>query len=367
MNTPTFPVVRQQYPALDGLRGVAILLVILYHNFNFIEYFNYGWLGVDLFFVLSGFLITDILLRTVHTENYFKNFYARRILRIFPIYYLSLLLFIVLLPAIPGFPLNMTYYQEHQLWFWTYLQNWTLVFFQEGDTSALGHFWSLAVEEQYYLLWPLIILLIPSPRKILVLSLLMLILVIGARFYIWQHRAEFPSYERLFLFTRLDGVLIGSMLACVQIINRSLIRRYFTFFLLILTAANYAFYFFKKGQDPDFPAWAIAGYTTFSVLFAMATYEAVNEKIGFLSKILNWTPFHILGRYSYGFYIFHWPVFLLVKPVTDRWMTGLFTSGTLPFQISSALIATFAGFLLSVLSYEFFEKRFLRLKKFFIA
>lgn len=361
------PAIRQHYPALDGLRGIAILLVILYHNFNFIEYFNYGWLGVDLFFVLSGFLITDILLHTVHGENYFKNFYARRVLRIFPLYYLSLILFILILPAIPGFPLNMQYYQEHQFWFWTYLQNWTLVFSQDGDTTALGHFWSLAVEEQYYLLWPLLILFVRDPRKLLGIALLLLIGVISARYLIWQNRAQFPGYERLFLFTRLDGILIGSMLACIQIINRNLIRRYFTGFLLILTAASYLFYFLKKGQDPNFPAWAIAGFTTFSVLFALLTYEAVSENKGMLTRVLRFAPLRILGKYSYGFYIFHWPVFLLIKPVTDRVLTNIGIPQNLFYQMLSSTLATLAGFIVSVLSYHLFEKHFLRMKKFFGA
>src|SRR5258706_16445945 len=91
---------KEHYPALTGLRGIAILLVVLSHNFKFISFLNYGWLGVDLFFVLSGFLITDILLNTKNNRNYYKNFYARMVLRIFPVYYLSFLLFLILLPSI---------------------------------------------------------------------------------------------------------------------------------------------------------------------------------------------------------------------------------------------------------------------------
>lgn len=362
-----FPNPRQHYPALDGLRGIAILLVILYHNFGFIEYFNYGWLGVDLFFVLSGFLITDILLHSVHSENYFRNFYARRILRIMPLYYLSLILFILVLPAIPSFPLNMSYYQEHQAWFWTYLQNWTLIFKQEGDTSALGHFWSLAVEEQYYLVWPLVILLIRDPKKVLMLSLLLLVGVITARFLIWQNRDQYPSYERLFLFTRLDGILIGSMLACIQILNRTLIRRYFTIFLILLTVANYLFYFFKKGQDPDFPSWAIAGFTTFSILFAMLTYEAVIGAQGAIGRALQFMPLRLLGKYSYGFYIFHWPVFLILNPLWKDWLSGSGDPNSFLIQFVSATLSSLAGFLISILSFHLFEQHFLRLKGYFIG
>ena len=110
--------VRQYYPALDGLRGVAILMVVIFHNFGFTHYFFFGWLGVDLFFVLSGFLITEILLRTVGTPGYFRNFYLRRILRIFPLYYLLLIICLLVLPAIPSLPVSMNYYTTYQWWYW---------------------------------------------------------------------------------------------------------------------------------------------------------------------------------------------------------------------------------------------------------
>ena len=113
---------RSYYPALDGLRGIAILLVVFYHNFGFIDYFFFGWLGVDLFFVLSGFLITDILLRTLNDKHYLRNFYVRRVLRIFPLYYLSLIFFLIIVPRF-GIPLDVQYYVDNQVWLWTYLQN----------------------------------------------------------------------------------------------------------------------------------------------------------------------------------------------------------------------------------------------------
>src|SRR6266496_5976018 len=102
------------YPALDGLRGIAILLVVLLHNFGFMNYFFFGWLGVDLFFVLSGFLITNILLNTLGQPNFLRNFYIRRVLRIFPLYYLILIICLFIIPGIPGLGYNLNYYINNQ-------------------------------------------------------------------------------------------------------------------------------------------------------------------------------------------------------------------------------------------------------------
>ncbi len=353
----------KHYPALDGLRGIAIILVILYHNFNFIEYFNYGWLGVDLFFVLSGFLITNILLNTLNSKNYFKNFYSRRVLRIFPLYYFSLILFLFLIPAISHSLLEMTYYQKNQIWFWTYLQNWPLIFKDDANAKALNHYWSLAIEEQYYLIWPLIILLLKRPKRILSICILLLVMVIIARFYIWKNSENFPSYERAFLFTRFDGILIGSMLATLCNINPLLLRKYFTPFLISLTLFNYLFYLFQKNQNPDFPSWAIAGFITFSLLFALIIYEAVMKENRLLNLILTNPVLTFLGKYSYGFYIFHFPVLLMIKPYTDQLSGNWFGQGNFVQMFISALLASLAGLTTSILCYHLIEKHFLKLKK----
>jgi peptidoglycan/LPS O-acetylase OafA/YrhL len=353
---------------LDGLRGIAIILVVLYHNFSFFEYFNHGWIGVDLFFVLSGFLITNILLNSLHTEHYFRNFYTRRVLRIFPLYYLSLLLFLVLLPMIPAFPLDMSYYQEHQGWFWTFLQNWTLLF-NNSNSVALNHYWSLAIEEQYYLVWPLVLLLLKKPKRILILCIILIAALIGIRLFLLYNIGGLNiAFDRIFLFTRFDGILFGSMLAVLYHINSKLIRKYFTVFIVLLTIANYLFYWFLKNQgDPRFPVWGVAGYTTFSALFALLVYEAVMGDNRFIKYILTLRVLRFLGKYSYGFYIFHWPVSLLTNDYFKKILNGIFEAGSYAQEIIASLLSTLIGLAIAVLSYHLFEKHFLKLKNRFAA
>ena len=128
---------RQHYPALDGLRGLAILTVVVYHNFGFINNISFlaGW---QLICSLScpGFLITDILLGAVGKKNFLRNFYYRRMLRIFPLYYLSLILFLIVLPKLP-IESGIKYYTDNQVWIWTYLQNWLYIFRPPVQTNTL--------------------------------------------------------------------------------------------------------------------------------------------------------------------------------------------------------------------------------------
>ena len=176
-------------PSIDGLRGIAVLLVMQYHFWAlpFSLYkrkptllvddgvalvFGAGWIGVDLFFVLSGFLITGILLDVKGHGGYFRNFYARRTLRIMPVYFLFLAFVIFVIPLVPLFDGGFAVTSEtenlrnEQFWFWTYLANIAAslqsIHIQPGFVNL--HFWTLAVEEQFYLIWPLVVLVLNRQR-----------------------------------------------------------------------------------------------------------------------------------------------------------------------------------------------------------
>lgn len=156
---------RHHLQELDGLRGFAILLVLCSHLVSlppggrspFVDrlvgmILGLGWVGVDLFFVLSGFLITGILVQSRGGPHYFRNFYARRSLRIFPLYYLFLAIATFISPLLLSPESILTLPKEHAWVYWLYLSN-----FGGKPSEAFAHTWSLAVEEQFYLVWPAIV------------------------------------------------------------------------------------------------------------------------------------------------------------------------------------------------------------------
>jgi peptidoglycan/LPS O-acetylase OafA/YrhL len=349
---------RSYYPALDGLRGLAILLVVVYHNFGFIDYFFFGWLGVDLFFVLSGFLITDILIRTLNSPHYLRNFYARRVLRIFPLYYLTLVLFLIIIPRI-NVPLDVKYYTDNQVWLWTYLQNWLYVFKPSGSTNTLHHLWSLAVEEQFYLVWPLVILAVRKLRPLFIIISLVLLCVLGFRLWIWVTQVADLAYFNLYTFTRIDGICIGCMVALLLRIDGEFLKRNTWFIVLMFAILNFAFFFINRSYDFSFPYLSLVGYTTIAMMFGLLVNEAVTRSTKMINVLFGSPVLRFFGRISYGFYIFHWPVYLLLTPVFLKWFSANSDNWS---QFWTSVLATAAAILVSWLSYQYYEKPFLRLK-----
>lgn len=350
---------RKYYPALDGLRGLAILLVVVYHNFGFINVFFFGWLGVDLFFVLSGFLITDILLKTIGEKNFLRNFFMRRILRIFPLYYFGLVLFLFVIPLFAEH-FNVKYYTDNQFWLWTYLQNWLYIFRNPGQTNTLNHLWSLAVEEQFYLLWPLVILLLRKPKWLLIFISLLLAGVLGLRLWAWINQVADLAYFNLYTFTRIDGICIGCMVALLLRIYPGFLKKYTSPIVLFFAVMNLAFFFVNRAYDFGFPYLALAGYTTFAMIFGLLVNEAVTGGTKLIDFLFNIPVLKFFGRISYGFYVFHWPLYILFSPWLIKQFSK-FSSGSL-LQFSVSLAATVIAILVSWLSFRYFERYFLKLK-----
>lgn len=352
---------RPYFPALDGLRGLAILLVVLYHNFGFIRHSHFGWLGVDLFFVLSGFLITGILIDTVNKKNFLRSFYMKRVLRIFPLYYLCLIVFLIILPQIASINPLLEYYTDNQWWMWTYLQNWLFIFKPGTTTDALHHMWSLAVEEQFYLFWPLIILLVRKPKWLLVLLSLALCAVIATRYLLWVYQIENLAYYNLYTFSRMDGICIGSMLALVLRINPEFLRKYTSLIIFALAGFNFLFFFVNRYYDFTFPYLAIVGYTTFAVMFAIVVYEAVRKENRLVEFAFNNGFMRFFGKISYGLYVYHWPIYVFLSGVIVDWYA---TNVSIKYsRLLSSGTCSLIALVVSVISYRYFEQYFLKMKK----
>src|SRR5271170_1594067 len=188
----------KRIPQLDAVRGVAVLLVLL-HNTDIYPSLHLhlisdnGWMGVDLFFVLSGLLITGILLDTKRSEGYFRNFYSRRCLRIWPLYYSVLLFMFVIVPFVRPSEAHAVFEARSSPWwaFPIFLQNF-LVRIPAMATGPLGVTWSLAVEEQFYLVWPLVVRFcnVGQLRKIAIAAIC---ISPALRFYLSLHQADIYS------------------------------------------------------------------------------------------------------------------------------------------------------------------------------
>jgi peptidoglycan/LPS O-acetylase OafA/YrhL len=351
------------YPALDGLRGLAIVLVILYHNFDYIEIFRYGWIGLDLFFVLSGFLITGILLRKRESRHFLGNFYARRALRILPVYYLSLVLFLFILPKIVSYSFDPKYFVKNQLWFWFEFQNWLFILYPVGNNNFLNHFWSLALEEQFYLVSPLIILLIKPVQKVISFLLFLLLILLILRLLAWNFQWNDISYTELYTFTRIDGLCVGSILAVFKYQkNPEMIKnnRFLVLVLMILIFITLPL--IKVFFHLQLPYLACCLFPAIALFWGLIVWASTNPE-NFLFKIFNSRLLIFIGKISYGLYIFHWPINRLIRlciflnPIIhDSLTTNLFKS----------VISTFVAVLLSIISFYTYEKFFLGMKKYFI-
>jgi peptidoglycan/LPS O-acetylase OafA/YrhL len=371
----TRPENRAFYPALDGLRAVAFLMVFSNHYL----FIPWGWAGVDLFFVLSGFLITGILFDSRNDPHRIRNFYVRRTLRIFPLYYGVMLLI-----------LPFAYRQLSWSWLaWpAYLGNYArmigpytsrsplqrLADFQpviytripgiHPITLGLGHFWSLCVEEQFYLVWPWMVFWIRDRRKLFWICASFVPLCVAGRL-LGQHLLPKWVLENQILYRvtpfRLDALLLGGCLA-LSIRGPHRDRVLYVFRLVwpvalvpIFTWAASVLGLILHGTY-HYPAWRFTwGLLTIDLLSALLIACAIQPG-SLVYRALNRSPLRWLGRISYGAYVLHDIPRDLYIGIAHQ----LFPAYTTCF---AALIALISTCLLAWLSYRFFESPFLNLKE----
>lgn len=344
-----------RYPALDGVRGLAIILVMLHHFFQlylpqstlvdqaFFGLASSGWFGVDLFFVLSGFLITGILYDSKDKRRYFLNFYARRTLRIFPLYYAALVLFFVVFPLVPH-PLAAAYVADSapdQLWFWTYLTNFRIAYNGAWyDALVPNVFWSLAIEEQFYLVWPAVVLL--CNRKTLIgICIGLIAMAFGVRLGFTLQGAA-PLITFVITPARMDCLAVGSLLALV--VRGDLVVATRTIYArrgcLLLGAVLLAFAIPGRGLHWETPLNHTLGLTVVALFFGallLWTYGA--ESRAWIRRVFESRVMRVAGKYSYSMYIFHGPAGTFVKVFYDPSSAPLIFGLALPRTLLYVILA----------------------------
>lgn len=364
---------------LDGLRGIAIILVMSLHLFGWAVHFTentvlkfitnlttIGWAGVDIFFTLSGFLITSILLHSKNNEYYFKNFYARRILRIFPLYYLTIAIVILFVPNLePEFIKNLKFSLPIML---LYGQNWLLLYDPDLLTNYLGVTWSLAIEEQFYLIWPPIIQLFSRERLIKYIFgyIILLSLIQTITIFFFENVSRITFFYYLSSFTRFEEMLIGGLLAIWLTYDNALetLRR---FSLPIFISGMLLFVIIcllslPNSLEPVNNIWiTLGGYKLLGVLTVgligiFITYPAEN----YIRRFFQNPLLIFFGNYSYSMYLFH-EIFGLI--LYSFFLKNNF-HGTIFFFIFLLLVSIII-ILVSLLTWHLFEKHMLNLKKYF--
>jgi peptidoglycan/LPS O-acetylase OafA/YrhL len=359
---------------LDGLRAIAFLIVFLFHT----RHLPFGWMGVQLFFVLSGFLITDILLRMKEQfprREFFVKFYGRRFLRIFPLYYFYLALLVALIFALPYLKLNALNAELGPAYFnqvWVaalYLYDFfhASIFFERS--RFFTHLWSLSVEEQFYLLWPLLIFLTPREKfKQLCLTAIGLGFVFRLIITLIYRTQALPfllndpqQAVNVLPFSHLDAFAFGAYISRFELPRPRLQLLLLSIFIPIIGLLTD---FMTKGimtssLGYDLPMSGyykeVWGYTLLNYFFAVLIYCVV--RTGLFTRILESPPLRYMGRISYGMYVYHYGVIAILAALLPKY--GLGVSMRSPQMFLAAMSATL---LIATISFFLLEKPLINLK-----
>ena len=367
---------------IDGLRGIAILSVLFYHvrlcaiaqggsawEHLYQKVTAVGWAGVDLFFVLSGYLITNILLKSVGNKDYYRVFYFRRTVRIFPLYYASLALFFGVVPLVltllnRGHEIGGLVKPSSQPFAWLYILNWRVGLFSfDSVPSYIHHFWTLSIEEQFYLVWPFIVRTVKPPRLMVVCLTL-----IGGSFLLRVIFQSLQMQDASYALTpcRLDSLAIGGIIALASrnshywgIVKKAALPLTMVTFgaliVLIGVQKNVSFLDFWMGT---------VGISLWGLFFGGVLVLALDVKEGsMLHRVASARLLQFFGKYSYGLYVFHQPLILALAGVglnSDNLVRILGSKALAVVAVNS--IVVFLMILVALASWHLLEKHFLKLK-----
>lgn len=342
------------YKNLDGTRGIAALMVLVFHFFYYkdssylinIDFYQkiteFLQHGVSLFFVLSGFVITRILINTRNESNYFKTFYRRRVLRILPLYYLYLFSVYFLMPIIlgtqfVGFKLQLPYY--------LYLQN--IVDLLGIEASGPGHYWSLAVEEHFYLIWPLVIFLV-QPKHLWKVFGISFLLIFVLRYLMLSKGLAINH----FTFTRIDQLIYGAILSLLEYNGFLKKEKAVLFFIIVgLSIFPIALLIFYFQKHFFFIKEVVKSSLQAIFFFSILGYLIASKPQAIINRILSGKILQYLGKISYGLYVWHVSVVFILNKYA---LTG--------FLIIDLLLLVGISIIIAHLSFKYYESYFLKFK-----
>ena len=363
---------------LDGLRGVAILMVLLFHvgqmpldsvgtplGRALDRFASIGWTGVDLFFVLSGFLITRILLDARDAPNYYLVFYARRVLRLFPLYYLSLIVFFWIWPLLAGhfalFRLHNpgSFRNREQLWYWFDLVNLRTAFYPLL-IPLLTHYWTLSMEEQFYAVWPVVVRHLRE-RWMAVLALVVIIGTPLLRALPWVQsvNAVYPNFVYRLTPFNLDTLLCGALIAVLwrHVALKQLRLGAAAVFALTLPAV-------VLWGSPE-PGRGTVAPTVLAVMFGALLLLSLTTRA--LGAVFSWKVLRWMGKYSYSVYLLHPMVINWTNVPMAHLLRGrqIFPGDPYASFLAQGAVNIAMCFLVARSTWALIESPMLRLKRFF--
>lgn len=340
-------------PEIDGLRGIAIIAVLFFHLGQ--KMFSLGWAGVELFFVLSGFLITRILLNARDKEGYFKKFYIRRTLRIFPIYYLVLLLCTIALLFASSSELRVLPF------YYLYIQTIPQIATEFRVVPLLSHTWTLAIEEQFYLVWPAVVFLLRGKKLLVAIGVLMAT-ALCLRFI--SLGFSNPFLIDGWIGVQVDALAAGALVAYAasHVSSRKVLQRWLSVAFVLGTLSLIAIVVLLG--PAAFWTPKIWGRSWAGPLLISAMTSCFAGLVGLTAIGHPWTswlkfqPLRRWGKISYGIYLYHPFVLLFVSQLTAR----LYHGHNHLISISFTLAKLGVTYLVAWISWQVIEKPILQLK-----
>ena len=357
--------IAKKNPNLDGLRGIAILMVIAYHYFTGFYIFDFGWSGVDLFFILSGYLLSGRILPYISDKKIIWKFYFNRILRIVPLYFCFLIVFYLAFYLFASNETQNLHPQlQHPITFFLFVCNWMFIIDYNSYPHQLSHLWSLSVEEQFYVIFPLYLFVIKQKKTLLKLTIFIIISILLSRSINYLF-LEKDSYDKIYwnTFYRMDSFFIGFIIYLLK--ENGFLNAYKKWIRWVLIID--VFFILIGGlYEHSFrtnPFFVTIGFTIVAIAYACIVILTINEENNIFKKITSNPTLIFFGKISFGLYIFHWPVYLTMFSLINFFMRKIgIVLSTNNIQLINIILSFNISTLVSFLSFNYYESFFMKFK-----